>query len=228
MSLDDRFFEQMQPWDQTMKEKREEFFKGRKELKDPLKEETELNEQPKLKKAAASLNKKFPLFFFSDPDQLISEKTAFIMTTLLRGVIREPQGTGGAAREIKWPIAGKTGTTNGYYDAWFIGYSSQIAVGVWLGFDDEKTLGRGETGAKAALPIWLNFMKSAHEEKEKEDFLVPEGIVFTNIDNETGQLVSTQSKQIIRQAFIEGTQPQEGEEFNEEEDQDFLREDFSQ
>ncbi|MDE0517938.1 MAG: transglycosylase domain-containing protein [Bdellovibrionales bacterium] len=228
LSLDDRFFEQMQPWDQTMKEKREEFFKGRKELKDPLKEETELNEQPKLKKAAASLNKKFPLFFFSDPDQLISEKTAFIMTTLLRGVIREPQGTGGAAREIKWPIAGKTGTTNGYYDAWFIGYSSQIAVGVWLGFDDEKTLGRGETGAKAALPIWLNFMKSAHEEKEKEDFLVPEGIVFTNIDNETGQLVSTQSKQIIRQAFIEGTQPQEGEEFNEEEDQDFLREDFSQ
>ena len=228
LSLDERFFEQMEAWDQTMEEKREAFFKEQKN--DPMKRtktETELQKQAKQEEAKL-LSKNSPLFFFSDPNQLISEKTAFIMTTLLSGVIREPQGTGGAAREMEWSIAGKTGTTNGYYDAWFIGYSSQIAVGVWLGFDDEKTLGQGETGAKAALPIWLNFMKSVHENKEKEDFSIPEGIIFTNIDNETGQLVSTKSKQVIRQAFIEGTQPQEQTEFNEEEDQDFLREDFAQ
>jgi len=168
-----------------------------------------------------------PAFVFSNPDQLISEKTAFIMTTLLRAVIREPQGTGGAAREMDWPIAGKTGTTNGYYDSWFIGYSPQIAVGVWVGFDDEKSLGRGETGAQAALPIWLGFMKEAHRGMEKEDFTVPEGIVFTHIDNETGQLVSVKSNQVIRQAFIQGTQPMEKTDLNEEEDQRFLREDFS-
>ncbi|MDE0119410.1 MAG: PBP1A family penicillin-binding protein [Bdellovibrionales bacterium] len=230
LSLDERFSEQMQSWNQTMEEKRETFFQKRK--KNPLKEEKEekeLNEQANHKKSSPDLLiKTSPLFFFSDPDQLISEKAAFIMTTLLSGVIREPQGTGGAAREMEWPIAGKTGTTNGYYDAWFIGYSSQVAVGVWVGFDDEKTLGPGETGAKAALPIWLNFMKSVHEQREKEDFLAPEGIVFTNIDNETGQLVSTKSRQVVRQAFIEGTQPKEQTEFNEEEDQNFLREDFSQ
>ena len=211
LSLDERFLEQIQPWNQTMEEKKEYFLK-----------QQEIDGEEKEKKPS-------PLFFFSDPDQLISEKTAFIMTTLLKAVITDPQGTGGAAREMDWPIAGKTGTTNGYYDAWFIGYSPQIVVGVWVGFDDEKSLGRGETGARAALPIWLNFMKEVHNETmEKKEFTTPEGIVFTNIDNETGQLVSTQSKRIVRQAFIQGTQPQENMETNEEEDQDFLREDFSQ
>ncbi len=213
LSLDERFTEQIQPWRQTMEEKREHFLKEQKE------NEEENQEQ----------EKNSPPFFFSNPDQLISKKTAFIMTTLLRAVITDPYGTGAAAREMDWPVAGKTGTTNGYYDAWFIGYSPQIAVGVWVGFDDEKSLGRGETGARAALPIWLNFMKEVHNETiEKKEFDTPEGIIFTNIDNETGQLVSTQSKKIVRQAFVQGTQPQENKETSEEEDQDFLREDFSQ
>ena len=234
LSLDERFFEQMQSWDQTMEEKRVNFLNEQKKREEIPKEKTAegnsdfKQEHIKSSKTVPSLDKKDPSFFFSDPNQLISKKTAFIMTTLLSGVIREPQGTGGAARKMDWPMAGKTGTTNGYYDVWFIGYSSQIVVGVWLGFDNEKTLGQGETGAKAALPIWLDFMKSAHTEREKEDFVVPDGIVFTNIDNETGQLVSAKSRQVIRQAFIEGTQPKEQTEFNEEEDQDFLREDFSQ
>lgn len=214
LSLDERFIEQMQSWNQTIEEKRENFLKKQKEKED---------EEQTNKTASSS-------FFFSDPDQLISEKTAFIMTTLLKAVIDDPQGTGGAAREMDWPIAGKTGTTNGYYDAWFIGYSPQIVVGVWVGFDDEKSLGQGETGARAALPIWLNFMKEVHDDEtlEKKEFSIPEGIVFTNIDNETGQWVSTQSKQIVRQAFIQGSEPQVNTEVNEEEDQDFLREDFSQ
>jgi len=129
------------------------------------------------------------------------------MTSLLQAAINEPYGTGARVfRELKWPLAGKTGTTNGYYDAWFVGYSSDIAVGVWVGFDDEKSLGQGESGAKAALPIWLNFMKEAHEEEGKE-FAIPSGIMFTHIDNETGSLVSAKSEHIVRQAFVEGTEP---------------------
>lgn len=212
VSMDERFFEQIQVIEEEIETKKEKFLAEQKK-------EDEENTNKNLKR--------FPPFFFSNSDQLISEKTSFVMTSLLSAVIREPQGTGFAAREIKVPVAGKTGTTNGYYDAWFIGYSPQVAVGVWVGFDDEKSLGRGETGAQAALPIWLGFMKEVHDEKEKEEFKVPEGVIFINVDNETGHLVSTRSKQIVRQAFIEGTQPLEVEEFSEEEDQNFLREDFS-
>ena len=218
MSLDERFAEQMKDWEDTMKERREQF----------LDQQNQDSSQEEDKKEKQVLEKKYsPAFFFSDPHQLISRKTAFIMTTLLTSVIKEPQGTGFAAREMKWPIAGKTGTTNGYYDAWFIGYSPQVAVGVWVGFDDEKSLGRGETGARSALPIWLGLMKEIHTDLEKTDFEIPEGIVFTNIDNKTGNLVAPGSSQIVRQAFIEGTGPHEKEEFSKEEDQNFLREDFS-
>ena len=180
---------------------------------------------------SAKEKKTKPDFFFSDPDQLISKQTAFIMTTLLQAVIQDPQGTGGRAREMDWPLAGKTGTTNGYYDAWFIGFSPQIAVGVWVGFDNEKSLGFGETGGRSALPIWLNFMKKAHADMEKEEFEIPEGIIFTHIDNNTGKLVSHQSTNVVPQAFVEGTEPQEEENQNQEEttteDHQFLREDFS-
>ena len=231
LSLDERFAEQMQDWNETMEKSRQNFFneqetEAKKEIQKDSAEDT--GDNPDMDKAKQVKKINSPVFFFPDPDQLISEKTAFIMTTLLSAVIKEPHGTGGAARKMDWPLAGKTGTTNGYYDAWFIGYSPQIVVGVWVGFDNEKSLGRGETGAKAALPIWLAFMEEAHTDKEKEDFKIPEGIVFTHIDNETGQLVSTKSSQVVRQAFIKGTQPKEKTEFNEEEDQNFLREDFSQ
>ena len=213
VSMDERFAEQIQAVEEILEAKQEKLLAAQKE-------NLENTKTPQTR---------FPSFFFSDSDQLISKKTAFIMTSLLNSVIREPRGTGFAAREIKVPVAGKTGTTNGYYDAWFIGYSSQIAVGVWVGFDDEKSLGRGETGAQAALPIWLDFMKEVHSEKEKEDFKIPPDVIFINIDNETGKLVSVRSKEVVRQAFIEGTQPLEiqEEEFNEEDDQNFLREDFS-
>ena len=217
ISLDERFDKQMQDWEKTMQERRIDFLNQQKTAE--RKEQSNKN--------SPSEKKYSPLFFFSEQDQLISQKTAFIMTTLLTSVIKEPQGTGFAAREIKAPVAGKTGTTNGYYDAWFIGYSPQIAVGVWVGFDDEKTLGHGETGARAALPIWLSFMKEIYEEEKKEEFKIPEGIVFTNIDNETGSLVTPGSHQIVRQAFIEGTAPQRKPEFSKEDDQEFLRGDFS-
>ena len=224
LSLDERFSEQIQAWDDTMEKKRKVFLerkakekqmKEKKGLEDPdsgEKEEKEQQEGEELHSNEKEGALKDPSFFFSNPAQLISKKIAFIMTTLLRAVIRDPQGTGSRARTMDWPVAGKTGTTNGYYDAWFIGYSSQIVAGVWVGFDNEKSLGRGETGAKAALPIWLGFMQKAHTGKEKEEFKVPEGIVFTHIDNETGQLVSPGSRQVVRQAFIKGTQPLEAAE----------------
>lgn len=219
ISLDERFAEQMQGWETTMQERRKKFLNQQKQN-----EQQEKNE----KETQVSEKKYSPIFFFSDPNQLISQKTAFIMTSLLTSVIKEPQGTGFAAREIEGPIAGKTGTTNGYYDAWFIGYSSQMAVGVWVGFDNEKSLGHGETGARAALPIWLGFMKEVDtDDWGKKEFKIPEDIVFTNIDNETGTLVVPGSKQIVRQAFVEGTAPQEKPEFSKEDDQDFLREDFA-
>ena len=256
MSLDARFLNKMEVYEQDLEEKRKIFTQNLLKEKEKEKEKERENTQKLAKiqknlspntdqdqdqdqgqgtkadtaqKQARATRLTTPAFFFSDPEQLISEKTAFIMTTLLQAVIQDPQGTGGRAREMDWPLAGKTGTTNGYYDAWFIGFSPQIAVGVWVGFDDEKSLGVGETGARSALPIWLDFMKKALMDKEKEDFKIPEGIVWTHIDNDTGKLVSPQSTHIVQQAFVEGTQPQEEEAqgTTEEEDQNFLREDFS-
>jgi len=177
--------------------------------------------------------------YSNNSDQLISPQDAYIMTSLLTAVIQEPGGTGGRARgKINQPVAGKTGTTNGYYDAWFIGYTPSVIAGVWVGFDNEQSLGIGETGSRAALPIWLNFMKTFHEDQDRKEFAVPEGIVFTHVDNNTGQLVSEKSTHIVNQAFVEGTQPSsilvdspkeiEAETDTEQNMQDFLRRDLSQ
>ena len=236
ISLDERFFNKKEPYEKEIAEQREKFLQKLLKEKDKNKSPHNINppapDSPKeTKEHTDSKIKqlKDPTFFFSDPEQIIADKTAFIMTTLLQAVIQDPHGTGGRAKEIDWPLAGKTGTTNGYYDGWFIGFSPQMAVGVWVGFDDEKSLGIGETGARSALPIWIDFMKQAHADKEKEDFKTPEGIVFTHIDNKTGQLVSPQSVDVALQAFVEGTQPQEEVDKQiEETDHDFLREDFSQ
>jgi penicillin-binding protein 1A len=164
--------------------------------------------------------------FFQDPDQLIKPTTAYLITSLLKGVIEDKKGTGGAARALGREVAGKTGTTNGYYDAWFIGYTPQIATGVWVGFDQERSLGKGEVGGRAALPIWLNYMKAAHEDLPQMTFPVPEGIVFANIDSETGEIASSSSKGIFRQAYLEGTEPSSSK-GRKEEDTDFYKEDLS-
>ena len=89
--------------------------------------------------------------------QVISEQTAYQMTSILKGVVT--RGTGKKLRDLNVPIAGKTGTTNNNFDAWFIGYNSNLVVGVYIGFDNPKTLGKYETGSKAALPIFKNFIK---------------------------------------------------------------------
>lgn len=199
-------------------------------LKDEFMKKREQYENTMLSQNDEETQKVSP-FFFNDPDQLISQQTAYITTTMLQAVVNEPGGTGGRARRLNREVAGKTGTTNGYYDAWFMGYTPQVSTGVWVGFDQEKTLGRGEAGSRAALPIWLDFMLPVHQETPAENFPIPNNIVFANIDNETGKLATASSHEVVRQAFISGTEPgiQSEEEIHrqeEEEKTDFYREEY--
>jgi penicillin-binding protein 1A len=132
---------------------------------------------------------------------------AFITTSLLRAPVDHPAGTGRAAASLGRPIAGKTGTTNDHTDAWFMGFSPEIATGVWVGFDQNRLLGRGETGGRAALPIWLDFMGEALAERPARDFDAPPGVVFARVDAKTGALASPSSETTLFQAFLEGTVP---------------------
>ncbi|MCU1222230.1 MAG: penicillin-binding protein family [Edaphobacter sp.] len=100
--------------------------------------------------------------------EVISVETARTMMQLLQAVVR--MGTGGAASQLKHPLGGKTGTTNDYTDAWFIGFSPSITCGTWIGYDDRQSLGEKETGARAALPMWMNFMRAAIANKPDETF----------------------------------------------------------
>jgi len=129
------------------------------------------------------------------------------MNSLLESVVKD--GTGRRVRALNRPVAGKTGTTNNLYDAWFVGYTPDIITGVWVGLDEEGSMGQGETGSRAASPIWLGFMQRAMADRPIKDFEVPEGIVFTQIDAETGLLPIPESKETIFECFKEGTVPTE-------------------
>jgi penicillin-binding protein 1A len=137
----------------------------------------------------------------------ISAETAAVMTDLLKAVIKE--GTGWRARALKRPAAGKTGTTNDLRDAWFIGFTPRLVTGVWVGYDDRRPMGKGETGSRAASPIWLYFMSEVLKDEPVEDFQVPEGVVFAKIDAKTGLLASPYSEKTVFQAFREGQEPKE-------------------
>jgi penicillin-binding protein 1A len=136
---------------------------------------------------------------------VISEQTAYIMTSLLEGVVQ--QGTGWRAKDLGRPCAGKTGTTNEYSDAWFVGYTPDLITGVWVGFDEKKSLGWFETGSRAASPIWLSYMQKALAESPVRNFSIPEGIVFAKIDPNTGLLAPPGAKEVVFECFKEGTQP---------------------
>jgi penicillin-binding protein 1A len=142
--------------------------------------------------------------------EIISPQTAYLITSLMQSVIQE--GTGQRAKELGRPAAGKTGTTNDTRDAWFLGFIPQgLVAGSWIGYDIEKPLGTHETGAVAALPIWLEFMKQAVAQEPAENFSVPEGIVFIKVDAATGEPVgagqSAQSGKVILECFKDGTAP---------------------
>jgi penicillin-binding protein 1A len=139
--------------------------------------------------------------------KVIEKTTAFLLTHLLEGVVK--YGTGWRVKALNRPVAGKTGTTNNLFDAWFMGYTPQYITGVWAGFDDEAPLGKSETGSRAASPIWLGFMKRILADKPPKIFEVPEGIVFTKIDADTGLLPIPESKNTVFVSFKEGTEPTE-------------------
>jgi penicillin-binding protein 1A len=142
--------------------------------------------------------------------QVIHRHTAFLATSMLEEVVSS--GTGWRARALKRPVAGKTGTTNEYRDAWFLGYTGELAVGVWVGFDNNRTLGEEETGSKAAAPIWVSFMKDvysvAYQFREESPFRVPEGIVTAVVDPLTGLLATNVTEKMV-EFFKEGSVPTE-------------------
>ncbi|MCZ6464337.1 MAG: PBP1A family penicillin-binding protein [Proteobacteria bacterium] len=142
-------------------------------------------------------------------DQIISEAAAYLMCDLLKGVVKDPRGTGWRLRQLGRPVAGKTGTTNDQFDAWFVGFSPEIATGVWVGHDESRVLGRGETGSRAAAPIWVQYMATALADRPVRDFEVPDKIVFQRIDRETGLLADAGSQDAYFQPFLENTQPTE-------------------
>jgi penicillin-binding protein 1A len=138
-------------------------------------------------------------------ERVIDKSTAYIMTSLLESVVKE--GTGKRVSALKRPVAGKTGTTNDLQDAWFVGYTPRFISGVWVGYDNGQTLGKGETGSRTASPIWLGFMDAILKHKPVRVFQVPEGVVFAKIDAETGLLPIPESKKTLFECFKEGTVP---------------------
>jgi penicillin-binding protein 1A len=139
--------------------------------------------------------------------QAISPQVARVMTDLLHGTVADPGATGGRARSLGRPVAGKTGTTNGNRDAWFVGFSPEIATGVWVGFDRPRSLGGRETGGRAALPIWVDYMGEALADRPEREFSMPEGVVFARVDPRTGHLASSHGRFAEWQAFVAGTEP---------------------
>jgi penicillin-binding protein 1A len=144
-----------------------------------------------------------------DSVNVIRADTAFMMTSLLEGVVQ--RGTAAAAASLDWPLGGKTGTVDDNTDAWFIGFDPDVAVGVWTGLDEKKSLGANETGARAALPIWIDFMKAYIASRPNPEFRprfeAPENIVFLPVDRATGTPTSAYNPGAITETFIAGTQP---------------------
>ena len=140
------------------------------------------------------------------PQDALRPDTAYIMVSLMRGVIQ--RGTGVRASRLGWPLGGKTGTMDDYTDAWFVGFGPDITVGVWVGYDEKKTLGDGEEGARVALPIWIDFVRAHIDGREApEGFLPPGNIVFRSIDPMTGEVTEPWSSGALQESFIAGTEP---------------------
>ena len=131
--------------------------------------------------------------------QTFSPQTAYQMTSILEGTIQN--GTGRNLKDLNLDIAGKTGTTNGNTDTWFIGFTSKLAIGVYVGSDNPKSLGRFETGAKTALPIFKNFIKNAVKKEDARPFKVADDIIMRVIDPLTGERALVDSKFTIIEAY---------------------------
>jgi penicillin-binding protein 1A len=131
--------------------------------------------------------------------KVISEETAYQMTSILQGAVE--RGTAKKLKSLKVPLAGKTGTTNDNYDAWFIGFSSNLVIGVYVGYDNPKTLGKYETGSKVALPIFKDFVEKVLFKDDFKEFQVPENIYLTSINYDTGSKSAAGEKNVIIEAL---------------------------
>jgi penicillin-binding protein 1A len=142
-------------------------------------------------------------------EQVIDPRIAFMTTFIMRDVVES--GTGQMVKKLGRPVAGKTGTTDDTRDAWFLGFTPSLVAGVWVGFDQEKSMGRQEVGGRAAAPIWLYFAQKALQETPVENFPVPEGIVFVKVKSKTGLPAQRSGQDAIYECFLEGTTPDDVE-----------------
>ena len=187
---------------------------------DKVTENLQEGEEKKPAETEENKVKENPYLVNLDDEQVYDRRLAYIMTNLLKGVIQ--RGTGSQTRDISSYIGGKTGTTNNYVDAWFLGFSAKLVTGVWTGFDDNKSLGWPETGSKAALPVWIKYMEEALKKYGDYDIPVPSGIINVLINRESGSLATAQDKNVLMEAFVEGTEPGVNKEsdFSDQETQD--------
>jgi penicillin-binding protein 1A len=139
------------------------------------------------------------------PESGLDPDVAYVLTTMMRDVIE--YGTGAGARVLGRPLAGKTGTAQEHRDAWFVGFSPDVVTGVWVGFDSHDPLGPRETGAGAALPAWIAFMREAHARRPPADFEPPPNVTFARVDPKTGLLADAAAADAPLVAFIAGTAP---------------------
>ncbi|MDP9151685.1 MAG: PBP1A family penicillin-binding protein [Myxococcota bacterium] len=137
--------------------------------------------------------------------RILDEAEAYVVTSMLTSVI--DHGTGARAKSLGRPLAGKTGTSNGPKDAWFAGYSTDLAAVVWVGYDDGKMLGAAEQGAITALPAWIAFMKVATEGTPRVDFPRPPGVATVSIDRRTGALPYADDPDVLDEVFLTGSEP---------------------
>ena len=131
--------------------------------------------------------------------KIFSPETAYQMTSMLEGVVK--RGTGRRLKDLKLDLAGKTGTTNKNTDTWFVGFTSKLVIGVYVGFDEPKSLGRNETGAKTAMPIFKDFVKKAIKKKDARPFKVADNIIMMVVDRLTGQKANFTSKETLVEVF---------------------------
>ena len=143
------------------------------------------------------------------PTEVLSEATASVMTSMLQSVVDHGTGYPARARGFLNPAAGKTGTMDDYMDAWFVGFTPSLTCGVWVGYDQKRTIGNGMTGARAALPAWTDFMIGATRGKPIEDFPMPAGMQSREICAETGMLATVECPSVTTEMFEEGSEPTE-------------------
>ncbi|MEW5767927.1 MAG: penicillin-binding protein 1A [bacterium] len=140
--------------------------------------------------------------------EILSKETAYIMTSLMEGVVRRGTAASSVGSKIDRPCAGKTGTTDNYVDAWFAGYTPNLTAVVWVGYDrNRKSLGRGQTGGRAAAPIWTAFMQEVLKDVPPYEFNVPRNVSFAIVDRKNGLLVVDKEGNVIKEVFIRGTEP---------------------